>query len=227
MLSASDFVESLTPWNAPTGVLKAIQKFSNEFVAGTVFTNSVDVNTIKHIKMIKFDFDFNQKGGPHDGTALYYASKFGNVNVVDALLKEKADPNVCDKNDNSPLMVASKEGHVQIVTKLLLQENTDFNKRGQFRRTALWYACNIGKEVVVDALLEAKADQNVCDEDDNSPLIVATQKGHFQIVTKLLQRENTDFNKRGQFGRTALWHACQNGKEDVVDVLPHRSRMIL
>ena len=160
MLSASDFVESLTPWNAPTGVLKAIQKFSNEFVAGTVFTNSVDVNTIKHIKMIKFDFDFNQKGGPHDGTALYYASKFGNVNVVDALLKEKADPNVCDKNDNSPL-------------------------------------------------------------------IVATQKGHFQIVTKLLQQENTDFNKRGQFGRTALWHACQNGKEDVVDVLPHRSRMIL
>ena len=154
----------------------------------------------------------------------------GKLDVVDALLKKNADHTVCDRDGNSPLMVASPLsdlGKVQIVTKLLLQENTDINKRCQYGWTAMFRASDYGKEDVVDALLEAKADQNVCDEDDNSPLIVATQKGHFQIVTKLLQQENTDFNKRGQFGRTALWHACQNGKEDVVDVLPHRSRMIL
>ena len=147
----------MTPWNAPTGVLKAIQEFSkaDKFVAGTFITESVDVNTIKHIKMIKSDFEINQKGGPDRGTALYYASKFGNEDVVDVLLDAKADQNVCDKTGNSPLMVASERGHVQIVTKLLLQENTDINNRGYLGRTALWYACNIGKEVVVDALLVA------------------------------------------------------------------------
>ena len=117
----------MTPWNAPTRVLKALQEFDkpDRFVAGTVITESVDVNTIKHIKMIKSDFEINQKGGPDRGTALYYASKFGNVDLVEALLEAKADHNICDRDKNSPLMVASEKGHVQIVTKLLLQENTD------------------------------------------------------------------------------------------------------
>ena len=95
LLSAIGFVQSLTPWNATTavatGVLTAIQEFNkaDEFVASTVFTETVDVNAIKHIKMIKSDFDFNGKGGHEGGTALCYASKFGNVDVLMPCWRQK------------------------------------------------------------------------------------------------------------------------------------------
>ena len=220
LLSAIDFVQSLTPWNAPTGVLKAIQEFSkaDKFVAGTFITESVDVNTIKHIKMIKSDFEINQKGGPDRGTALYYASKFGNEDVVDALLDAKADQNVCDHYGKSPLMVASEEGHVQIVTKLLLQENTDVNKKSQSGYTALWYACNYGKEDVVNALLEANADPNICLDSGLSPLIMASIWGYPQIVQKLLQN-NADIFKKNDSGKTALSLAEENKHDEVVAIL--------
>jgi ankyrin repeat protein len=223
LLSAIAFVQSLTPWNAPTGVLKAIQEFNkaDEFVAGTVFTKSVDVNTMKHIKMIKSDFDFNQKGGPDHGTALFYASEFGNLDVVDALLEAKADANICDKTDNSPLIVASKEGHAQIVTKLLLQENTDINKRGNIGWTALFYACFNGNEDVVDVLLDANADPNICAYLAYlgwSPLMKASEKGYSQIVQKLLNH-NADISKKDNVGETALSEARARKRDEVVAIL--------
>jgi ankyrin repeat protein len=221
LLSAIDFVQSLTPWNAPTGVIKAIQEFNKagEFVAEcTIFTKSVDVNTIKHIKMIKSDFDFNQKGGPDHGTALFYASKFGNVDVVDALLEAKADQNVCDEDHNSPLIVASQEGHVQIVNKLLLQENTDINKRGQYGHTALENACFYGKEDVVDVLLDANADPNICAYLGWSPLMKASEKGYSQIVQKLLNH-NADISKKDNVGETALSMARKRKLNEIVAIL--------
>ena len=221
MLSAIAFVQSLTPWNAPTGVLKAIQEFNKagEFVAdSTIFTKSVDVNTIKHIKMIKSDFDFNQKGGPDHGTALFYASEFGNVDVVDALLEANADPNICDEYDNFPLMVASEKSHVQIVTKLLLQENTDINKRGNIGWTALFYACFNGNEDVVDVLLDANADPNICASLGWSPLIMASHWGYSQIVQKLLNH-NADISKKNDDGDTALSIARFRKRDEVVAIL--------
>ena len=117
-LSAVDFIQTLNAWNAPTGVLNAIkEKVDESFADGTIFTKTVDATTIKHIRMIKSDFDFNQRGGPKVATLLQYASENGYVEVVDTLLDAKADPNVCDKEDNSPLIKASAMGHFQIVRK--------------------------------------------------------------------------------------------------------------
>merc|ERR1712203_659893 len=78
--------------------------------------------------------------------------------------------------------------------------------------------CDDGKEDVVDALLEANADQNVCGEDGTTPLMMASIHGNSPIVQKLLQC-NADINKGDQHDATALWYACNNGKEDVVDAL--------
>ena len=107
-------MQTLDAWNAPTGVLNAIQEFN--------FTHVIVLpiaSFIKHLKMINSHFDINQRGGPKVATLLQYASTCGNVEVVDALLDANADPNVCDKEDSSPLKMASQKGHVQIVKKLL------------------------------------------------------------------------------------------------------------
>jgi len=168
--------------------------------------------------LLQENSDTNRRG--YKGrTALWYACNHGKEGVVDALLKANADQNICDTDDNSPLIVASKEGHVHIVTKLLLQENTNVNKRGYNGRTALWHACDYGKEGIVDALLDANADQNICNNQSDSPLLMASKNGHVQIVTKLLRQENNNVNQRWQHGWTALYNACLNGHEDVVDAL--------
>ena len=117
-------------------------------------------------------FDINQKGGPDVQTALQYACKFDDMDVVDALLEANADPG-CDEKANCPLMTASFE----VVRKLL--------KEGNKGGTVLWLACGNGMEDVVDVFLNANADPNVCDNEDKSPLMIASENGHVQIVRKL------------------------------------------
>ena len=167
----------------------------------------MDATTIKHIRMVKSDFDINQRGGPKVATLLQYASQYGNVDVVDALLDANADPNVCNKEGESPLMIASQKAHVQIVRKLL-DKKADINKKnGILKRTALYKACRYGRKNVVDVLLDAKADTNICDHKGASPLMAASYWGHSRIVQKLLEN-NADISKtvsKGEFkGKTAL-----------------------
>ena len=228
-LSAVNFIQTLNAWNAPTGVLNAIkEKVDESFADGTIFTKTVDATTIKHIRMVKSDFDINQRGGPKVATLLQYASQYGNVDVVDALLDANADPNVCNKEDESPLMIASQKAHVQIVRKLL-DKKADINKKnGILKRTALYKACRYGRKNVVDVLLDAKADTNICDHKGASPLMAASYWGHSRIVQKLLEN-NADISKtvsKGEFkGKTALSIAQkvkqENGEEydEVVAIL--------
>ena len=220
MLSATNFIQTLNAWNAPIGVLNAIKEFNKVCWVTDYESWFPDVaenvdHTHNHFKMI--NFDINQRGGPKVATLLQYASNLGRVDAVDALLDADADPNVCDQEDNCPLMDASENGHVQIVRKLL-DKKADINKKpGISDRTALFYACTFGKEDVVDVLLNADADPNVCGG-DNSPLIIASKKGHVQIVRKLLDKK-ADINLTGIMGRTALFYACTFDRQDVVTVL--------
>ena len=223
MLSAVDFIPTLNAWNAPTGALNAIkEKVDESFADGTIFTKTVDATTIKHIRMIKSDFDFNQRGGPKVATLLQYASQYGNVDVVDALLDANADPNVCNKKDESPLMIASEKGHVQIVRKLL-DKKADINKKnGILKRTALYKACRYGCKIVVDVLLDAKADPNICDHKGASPLMAASYWGRPHIVQKLLENNADSSNTASGYkfkGDTALSIAQKKKHDEVVAIL--------
>ena len=57
------------------------------------------VTTIKHFIfiIIKYYFAINQKGGPDVQTALKYACKFDDMDIVDALIEINADPDICNK----------------------------------------------------------------------------------------------------------------------------------
>jgi len=57
------------------------------------------------------------------------ASSKGYTDIVDSLLKQKADVNVVeDQNRNTPLIVASNKDHADIVV-LLLREGVNINAK--------------------------------------------------------------------------------------------------
>ena len=221
MLSATNFIQTLNAWNAPIGVLNAIKEFNKVCWVTDYESWFPDVaenvdHTHNHFKMI--NFDINQRGGPKVATLLQYASNLGSVDAVDALLDADADPNVCDQEDNCPLMDASENGHVQIVRKLL-DKKADINLTGIMGRTALFYACTFDRQDVVTVLLDAKADPNICDFEGQSPLMEASRNGYIKIIQKLLVN-NADIFKKNNDGKTALSLAV---RRDCRALLMHHS----
>ena len=56
-------------------------------------------------------------------------------------------------------------------------------------------------------------------KDDTSPLYMACQNGHLDIVLKLLDKKvNTDVNKCIDSGASPLYIACQNGHDNIVKI---------
>ena len=57
-------------------------------------------------------------------------------------------------------------------------------------------------------------------KDDTSPLYMACQNGHLDIVLKLLDKKaKTDVNKCIDSGASHLYIACQNGEDKIVKIL--------
>jgi hypothetical protein len=98
----------------------------------------------------------------------------GDVKKIKATIKKGANVNVTDEKGQTPLMLASEQGHLGIVQSLL---NADadiqaIDKRGE---NALLIATGKGHLSVVTFLLNATGNPNVQDENGNTPLILATQ----------------------------------------------------
>ena len=71
--------------------------------------------------------------------------------------------------------------------------------------------------VIMMLLLKAKADVNTCVEDGSTAIYIASQNGHLDVISTLL--EFGDHNLKRRNGWTPLMKACQNGHNDVVDLL--------
>ena len=52
-----------------------------------------------------------------------------------------------------------------------------------------------------------------------TPLFVASQRGHTEIVKALLENDDIDVNKASSDGATPLLIASQNGHTEIVDAL--------
>uniref|UniRef100_M4ATT3 Ankyrin 3 n=1 Tax=Xiphophorus maculatus TaxID=8083 RepID=M4ATT3_XIPMA len=137
------------------------------------------------------------------------AARAGNLEKALDYLKNGVDINICNQNGLNALHLASKEGHVEVVAELIKQgANVDAaTKKGN---TALHIASLAGQSEVVKELVtnganvnaqsqvrhtlththpQCKVEWSVRTHDGFTPLAVALQQGHDQVVSLLLEND--------------------------------------
>ena len=147
------------------GNLKAVE---------TLLATGVDVNAA------------NSKGT----TALMAASKAGHVDVIKALATNKQlDLEAMDWNMDTALMMAVQNQQVETVKTLLsLGANANFMKAGMSVLIAASYR---GNASIVQALLDAGANADWVDENNESALDVAVANNYTDVVTVLRRHQNS------------------------------------
>ena len=107
--------------------------------------------------------------------------------------------------------------------ELLKHEDTDIDWRSYEGETALLLACrhnsdpNVQK--TVEILLKYKADPNIADNEDETPLLAAARSGLTNVVQQLVRIETVDVNRSDCGGWTPLHEASTRGDRDMTQTL--------
>jgi ankyrin repeat protein len=176
-------------------------------------------------KLLKAGADPNT-AQPEGETALMTAARTGNLDAVKILLDHGARVNAKENwRGQTALMWAVAEKHVDVV-QLLIQHGADVNARSRvfdYSRlqpkqgsvpmnyprggfTALLFAARGGDVESARALINAKADANLGDPDNTTPLLEAIVNFHFDLAAFLLDH-GADPNVRDIHGRSPLYAA--------------------
>ncbi len=136
---------------------------------------------------------------------------------VVALLEGGADPEARDRDNNTPLIYAAQNGHMQIVDHFL-SLGVDLTAQNNQGRNALLAALREHHEDVGIQLITAGVPVNVRDKFQFTPIYAAVQDGRDNVV-KLLIAAGAEVNTQHTDGITPLGWAVALGHEKVFDVL--------
>ncbi len=101
-----------------------------------------------------------------------------------------------------------------------MQQVTDVESRDQYNYyTLLIKASFYGQLEIARLLLEYGAGVNEQNKDGNTPLRVAAERGHSEVVKLLLETNKVDINRPDNRDRTALMFAARKGHLEVVKLL--------
>ena len=163
--------------------------------------------------------DVNSEAAEDSFKPCLHAAKKGYIRVVQILMQYKADIRQSNTERQTALHLAAQNGHVN-VTELLLEHAADVAARDWMGRTALHLASLNGHKQVVEILaqFEPNPGVDILDDDNNTPLILVSKRGHSSAVENLLQRGATA-DLTGIDGHTALYGAAANGHETTAEII--------
>lgn len=151
--------------------------------------------------------------------SLWDACRRGRTHTVASLLQNMSTPvDIRNATSETPLLIASRHGHLEIV-QALLQAGASVNSTNRSGETPLHVASENGHVDVVNELLMVDATAvDVTDINGRSSLFRASEKGHVGVVNALLARKaNPD--SADVLRMTPLFAASQLGHLDVVNAL--------
>lgn len=192
------------PQDQSTLLITAAKKGHEDIVAFLVTRVNVDVNA----------------SDVADRTALYYACKHSGMFKL--LLEHHASPHMVDQSNKTVLMRACQVGNAQACRALLQYPLVNVDYIDTDGKTALMYACIYGKVEAATVLFDHGASALVADDDDQTPLMLASFMGRKSIVDLFLARQDRvdiGLDLQDCNGWTALHRACTRGHVEIVTKL--------
>ncbi|KAL8691941.1 MAG: hypothetical protein Q9218_002923, partial [Villophora microphyllina] len=156
-------------------------------------------------------------------TPLMYAAARGHAHVVQTLLREGANPNLCCLRKASALHRAIANSHGEVVKYLLNAPNIEINTVDSSRRdySPLMLAILHGQEEMVNMILRIRSlDVNLQTPNQyrSTALGLASYGGNVGIVRSILGHPGCDVNQRDHWS-TPLTKAAAAGLVNVVEAL--------
>lgn len=119
----------------------------------------------------------------------------------------------------TPLLCAVGSGRRDNVEKLLAQK-AELSARDDLANGVLHWASTLGNPVILKFLIQEgpSLDVNASNSKGESPLLIATAKGHHASVAMLLDAGG-DPHVKDESGQTLLHHLASSGRQDILTLL--------
>jgi ankyrin repeat protein len=190
-------------------------------VAQFLFAHGADVNSCSalnltplhiasemgHLKIVEWLLNHGANVNSKDGRGhipLHFSAGSRHLEVCRMLLEHGALASTRGNTGSTPFLEASKSGDTDTIW-LLLDHNPDVNVRDSEAKqdTPLHHAARQGLFKFVKKLLELNAEVNSCNYYKSTPLLLASQFGHVDVVQLLLDY-NADIYVQDNDGDTPL-----------------------
>jgi len=130
----------------------------------------------------------------------YCVNANGLRKTIDVLLASHADINARDKDGNTVVHYAARQG-LDSVKLFVALDHTFATATNNFQQTPLHTAVWFGQSDTAEFLIVSGAHVNARDKDGVTPLHTAAEKGNFDMV-RLLLKYHADINARTNDGKT-------------------------
>lgn len=162
---------------------------------------------------------------------VYDACKDGTIESLKNFLERLSRDHVLSlvhakTNGATPLIMAARNGHFEVVKYLIEQCKADYTQPGCVKfdgetiegAPPLWCAAAAGHLEIVTYLVANGADVNQTTYTNSTPLRAACFDGHYSIV-EFLVNHNADIEIANRHGHTCLMIACYKGHINIVKYL--------
>ena len=135
---------------------------------------------------------------------LYKASEAGDLQSVRAALAAGQSANSRGEFDWTCLMAAVWQGHEEVVTELLQQEDCDLSLEDSYKMTALHYACYTGRVGMVRQLAShpRQGSLNSKDKWGDTAIMLAVECGEAECVLALGRVAGVELDTRDRDGNS-------------------------